>query len=125
MQLSADEATLMLAALACSSDGQCDQAEEDVIRDRLAPQLRRLGAAGEERTFTRLYGMMANKGTAWTLGTIGDALPGPKERLHAIRVAVEIVRADGSLTREEMDHLADVAKELGITKQQLQQAMNP
>lgn len=125
MQITADEAALMLAALACSSDGQCDQAEEDLVRQRLAPQLKRLGPTGEERTFARLYGMMANEGIAWTLGAIGGALPAAKDRLKALRVAVEIVRADGSLTREEMDHLADVADELGLSKDQLRQAMTP
>lgn len=124
MQLTPDEAALMLATLACSSDGQCDEAEEQVLRDRLAPNLNRLGRAGEDRTFARLYSLMGSRGPEWTLTTIREALP-EKERVYALRTAVEIVRSDGTITREEMDHLAEVADELGLSEKQLQAAMLP
>jgi tellurite resistance protein len=125
VQLNADEATLMLASLAVSSDGQCDAAEEDVIRARLAPHLKRLGKTGEERAFLSLYQMMGQKGPEWTLKAIRAALPKEQDRLEALRTAVEIVRSDGSITSEEMDHLAEVADELGLSEKQLHAAMTP
>lgn len=124
MQLTADEAALMLATLACSSDGQCDAAEEDVLRQRLAPNLKRLGRDGEDRAFTRLYSLIGSRGPDWALTTIRDALP-EQDRLYALRTAVEIVRSDGTITREEMDHLAEVADELGLSEKQLHAAMSP
>ncbi len=123
MDLSADEAVLMLATLACSSDGQCDPTEEATIRRRLALPLRRLGQAGEERTFTRLYTMMGQKGQDWTLKTIRKALPRLEDRVEAVRTAAEIVRSDGSMTSEEMGYVAEIADELGLTEEQLRGAM--
>lgn len=123
MQLSADEATLMLAALACSSDGECDATEEVLIRERLAGPLARLGQSGEEQAFSRLYRMMGGKGLEWTLATIAKALPKPEARVQALRVAVELVRSDGLLTREEMEHLAEVAHGLDLSEEQIRIAM--
>lgn len=113
----------MLAALACSSDGQCDETEERLIRKRLAAPLARLGQKGEQRTFSQLYTMMGSKGLDWTLATIGKALPRPADRVEALRMAAELVRSDGSLTREESEHLADVAHGLGLSEDQVRTAM--
>lgn len=125
MDLSADEAVLMLAALACSSDGQLDPTEEATVRRRLAAPLRRLGVAGEDRAFTRLYAMMGQKGQDWTLTQIRQALPRLDDRLEAVRTAVEIVRSDGSMTSEEMDYVAGMADGLGLSRAQLRAAMGP
>ena len=124
MDLSRDEAVLMLAGLACSSDGQCDPEEEAIVRQRLAPHLGRLGSAGQERTFTRLYGLMGSRGPEWTLDVIKDAIADPRDRREAVELAIEIVRSDGSVTREEMEHVADVAIALGMNEKELRKALH-
>lgn len=122
MQLSRDEAAVMLAALACRSDGQHDRQEADLVRKRLAPQLHRLGHGGEERSVEHLYELLDQHGLDGTLAAIRDALPGHDDRIAAMGLAGDIIYSDGSVTREEMEHLAKMGKLLGISRADLPKA---
>ncbi len=109
----------MLAALACRSDGQHDASEEALVRRRLGPHLVRLGRGGQERTVQRLYEILSDQGLDGTLETLRKALPGRDERVAAMRLAGEIIDSDGTVTREEMEHLARVGERLGVRKADL------
>lgn len=109
----------MLAALACRSDGQDDPSEEALTRKRLAPQLKRLGRGGQERSVELLYTLLGQHGLDGTLLALRKALPDRPDRIAAMRLAGEIVHLDGSVTREEMEHLAQVGEKLGVTKRDL------
>ena len=80
------------------------------MRRRLAYGAARIGAESPER---QMRGLMFR-----------ESLP-EGDRVFALRTAVEIVRSDGTITREEMDHLAEVADELGLSEKQLRNAMTP
>lgn len=124
MKVSKDEAAIMLAALACSSDGQFDQAEEVLLRERLRPQLQRLGKTGEERALEHMYRLVGSRGMPATLVAIREALPAKGDRLAAVRLAAELVRSDGLITREEMEHLAEVGHELDLDEAELRDALS-
>lgn len=119
MDLSRDEAAVMLAALACRSDGQHDEQEAALTRKRLAPQLKRLGHDAEARSIEHLYRLLEAEGLPGALHTLRAALPQRGDRIAAMRLAGEIVQADGSVTREEMEHLARVGQQLGVSKADL------
>lgn len=122
MDLSRDEAVLLLASLACTSDGNATSAEQDLVRERLAPHLSRLGAQGQKRAFDRLYALLAERGPDWAFDSIGRALPAHADRMAALRLAVEVIDSDGSVTSEEMDHLETLAHNLGLSHNDLRQA---
>lgn len=119
MDLSRDEAAVMLAALACRADGHHDEQESALIRKRLAAPLKRLGHDAEARSIEHLYRLLETKGLPGALQSLQDALPQREDRIAAMRLAGEIVQADGSVTREEMEHLARVGKKLGVSKADL------
>jgi len=122
MDLSRDEAVLLMASLACSSDGNATPEEQELVRKRLRPHLARLGQAGEKRAFDRLYTLLSERGPEWALDTVGRALPSRDDRLDALRLAAEVVDSDGSVTSEEMDHLETMAHTLGLSHNDLRQA---
>lgn len=125
MDLSRDEAAVLMASLACTSDGQATADERDLVHRRLVGPMARLGEAGEKLAFDRLYTLLAERGPEWALDTIGRALPRRADRLAALRLAADIVDADGSVTREEHEHLEALAQTLGLTHNDLEQAGKP
>jgi predicted amidohydrolase YtcJ len=119
VELSRDEAAVLLAVLACRADGHREAAEEAMLRSRLAGQLARLGRKQGPDAIDRLAGLLAQHGEAHTLTAIAEALPKREDRVEAMRLAGSIVLVDGSVTREEMEHLAQAGKALGVHKADL------
>jgi uncharacterized tellurite resistance protein B-like protein len=119
VELSRDEAAVLLAVLACKADGHREAGEEALLRSRLAGQLARLGRLQGTDAMERLSGLLAQRGETHALAAIAEALPKREDRIEAMRLAGSIVVADGSVTREEMEHLAQAGKTLGVHKADL------
>lgn len=118
-ELTRDEAMVLLASLACMSDGAATEDEQALLRDRLAPSLRRMGVTGAGHAYDHLYDLLAERGPEWALDTISRALPSKADRVSALGLAYELIDVDGSVTREEMDHIDQVARTLGVSGKDL------
>ena len=117
--LTRDEAMVLLASLACMSDGAATADEHQLVRERLGPSLKRLGVQGHGHAYDHLYDLLAERGPDWALDTIGRALPGKADRVSALALAYELIDVDGSVTSEEMDHIDTVARTLGVSGKDL------
>lgn len=124
-ELTRDEAVVLLATLACASDGVTDEDEQMLLRERLGPSLKRLGVQGQAHAYDHLYDLLAERGPDWALDTISRALPGKADRVSALALAYELIDADGSVTSEEMDHIDSVARTLGVTGKDLKPPRTP
>lgn len=118
-ELTQDEAIMLLATLACASDGVSTPDEQALVRERLQPNLKRLGVRGELHAYDHLYDLLDERGPEWALDTIGRALPAKADRVSALALAYELIDIDGSVTSEEMDHIDSVARTLGVSGKDL------
>lgn len=113
----------MLALLIGGADGKAHPAEEQAIRQRLAPQLRRLGLAGEDRVAANLADLLRTVGFDRTLKSIRAMYRMHEERVESFRVAVHVAFADGHLQPTEETRVAAVANALQLTDAELRAAL--
>lgn len=116
--LSHDQAVVMLAALASAADGQPSAEEDRAIAVHLAPVLKRLGPGGQREAMTLLRQLLDGVGRDNTLSALRNALLTPRDRLEAVRLAATLVYSDGMVTREEADHVAELALAMGLSEKE-------
>lgn len=122
--LTYEQAVLMLAVLASSADGQPSPQEERLIRTKLAPVLARLGDDGQRTTLALLRQLVQGIGYDNTLTSIRSALPMPRDRIEAVRLAASVALADGQLAGREASHVADLAVLMGLNEDEFRAALN-
>lgn len=121
--LDRDEGTLMLALLVGQADGVADPDEERAIVERLAPHLQRLGPGGQARAVEVLADLMDRFGLERTLTSIRAAFPFHAAAVDAFRLAVDVAFADGMVTSEEVERVADLARGLQLTEDELRSCL--
>jgi tellurite resistance protein len=121
--LNYDQTVLMLGVLAASADGQLAPAERQVIAQRLAPHLGRLGQDGQAKTLRLLDDLLETVGMERTLLTLRSHLQFPQDRADAVKLAVSVAFADGHISPREAEHVAWLADLLGLDEAQLRQAL--
>lgn len=112
----------MLAVLTGTADGVPQEEEGERIRQRLAPQLGRLGVAGRRAALAHLTELLDSVGMERTLLALRAHLP-PDLRQSSLGLAAEIALADGRVTRAEAQHLAELAQIFGVSDKDLRRLM--
>ena len=113
----------MLALLVANADGHADPEEAREIVSRLKPHLGRLGEAGQERAMTVLADLLNRFGLERTLSSIRASFPFHAAAVDAFRHAAEVAFADGMVTREEVERVADIARALELTEDELRSSL--
>lgn len=114
MELVRDDAVALLAYTMAAADGTIAPNEEAAIEHRLLEQGIRLPPA--RRDELRRLATGARHGTSAFLRPVCEAIPDKRQRLEAMRLAVDVVWADTSFQGTEMAQILEVADELDLDR---------
>lgn len=121
---------LVLSAYIIKADGRVMHSEMEMVRNFLRRNFGELSVQEGERILLNLFEQQKRMGAAAFRNTIHDSCKQIayhmeySQRLQLLNFLVMIAQADGSVPREELEALRDVAANLGLSDEDLNSMLN-